>query len=140
MQQYSQLSREELVGVQDNNAEIAWELSDFENEVYLSEDDLELDSEEVNMHFLSIAVPDGIETLIEQEKPKAFTMLMTSAYSRGDAVFGTTSFKCPSVSNKQKKPRSCPPSFFSIDLFNLLYYFFHGRICLRQREQKQLKS
>jgi hypothetical protein len=65
-QRPSQLLEEELVGVQDNHdadpgAEIAGELSDFENESeleyideeYLSEDDLELDSEEANRLILS---------------------------------------------------------------------------------------
>jgi hypothetical protein len=114
------LQKEELVGVQDNNdanAETASGLSDFENESeleytdeeYFNEDDLEIDSEEMNMLVLSTAVPDGIETLVEQEKSDAFTMLMSSARSRGDAVFDTTSFKDqrgPSLSNKQKKRKA----------------------------------
>jgi hypothetical protein len=78
MQQHSQLSKEELVGVQDNNndnAKISREVSDFKNESgleytdeeYLSEDDMELDPEEVKMHVLSAAVPNDIEeTLVEQ--------------------------------------------------------------------------
>jgi hypothetical protein len=85
MQRHSQLSEEELVGIQDNhnsNAEFWNYLSGFENESeleytdkeYLSEDDLELDSEEMNRLTLSTAIPYGMETLVEQEKSNAFTM------------------------------------------------------------------
>jgi hypothetical protein len=95
MQRHSQLSEEELVGVQENHnadAEIIGELSDFENESeleytdgsYLSEADLELDSEEVNRHVLSTTIPDGIEKLVEQEKPNAFTMLMDDVQTDSD--------------------------------------------------------
>jgi hypothetical protein len=104
MQRHSQLSEEELVGIQDNhnaNAEIAGELSDFENESeleymdeeYLSDDDLELDSKEASKLTLSTAIPYGMETLVEQEKPNAFTMLMSSARTGRDAVFDKASFK-----------------------------------------------
>jgi hypothetical protein len=104
MQRHSQLSEEELVGIQDNhnaNAEIANELSDFENESeleytdeeYLSEDDLEPDSEEANRLTLSTAIPYGMETLVEQERPNAYTMLMSSARTGRDAVFDKASSK-----------------------------------------------
>jgi hypothetical protein len=93
MQRHSQLSEEKPVGIQDNydaDTEITGELSDFENEseleytdeVYLSEDYLELDLDEVNRLALSTAVSYGMDMLVEQEKFNAFTMLMCSAHTR----------------------------------------------------------
>jgi hypothetical protein len=95
MQRHSQFLEEELVRVQGNrnaDAEITGELSNFEkeseleytDEEYLSEDDLEPDSEEVNRPVLSTTIPDGIETLVEHEKPNASTMLMDDVQTDSD--------------------------------------------------------
>jgi hypothetical protein len=70
---------------------------------------LELDSEEVNRPVLSTTILDDIEKLVEQDRPNAFTILMSSALTGGGVVFDIAPFKYqrgPSLSDKQKKRKA----------------------------------
>jgi hypothetical protein len=62
----------------------------------------------MNKLALSTAIPYEMETLLEQEKPNTFMMLMSSARTGRDAVFDKASFKYqrgPSLRSNKKKKR-----------------------------------